>query len=377
MQEGWECKKCHNVYSPNTPFCLYCWFQNQKKSEINIPDAISIDTNTDKQLIITDTLLNNNLNEKNITIAEKVEKASKETVNIRSINNSDIYTNKNLDLDFINISIPVLNKQPNFPKSERFPDTKIYLGGIAHSKERAINRKFRIPYVLDSIIDLPIRPSELVRKYFDYLKLNNTEYLLDSGAFSYMNNPKKSFDLKSHIQKYCFYINEFDIKDFIELDLDVFMNLDEIENIRRKIYLETHKQPIIVYHPERGYDYWINMCKENEFIAIGGLVVDKETNTPERQKRLFDMCEEAHMYGTRVHGLGFTPLSLLNSHSMFFDTVDSTTWNATKRGSSVMLNEKGEIIKIAPIPAFSAMESQEKDLEVWAKFSENYRGAYK
>lgn len=56
-----------------------------------------------------------------------------------------------------------------------------------------------------------------------------------------MNRPKKSFNLKDHLKQYCYYINEFDLTNFIELDLDVFMSIEEVENIRKKIYLETHK----------------------------------------------------------------------------------------------------------------------------------------
>lgn len=24
VQQGWECPKCHRIYSPNQSFCLYC-----------------------------------------------------------------------------------------------------------------------------------------------------------------------------------------------------------------------------------------------------------------------------------------------------------------------------------------------------------------
>lgn len=24
IQQGWECPKCHRIYSPTQPFCLYC-----------------------------------------------------------------------------------------------------------------------------------------------------------------------------------------------------------------------------------------------------------------------------------------------------------------------------------------------------------------
>ncbi len=355
MQQGWECQKCHNVYSPTTPFCLYCWFQSQS-TPIQTFTPIEPTPKPEPE-------------PEPIQIVEEISPPPPP-----SSEHALIRQNKNLILPHIDLTIPVLNKKPDVPQSKNYPDTKIYLGGIGHSKERAVKRHFRIPYILDSIIDLPSRPSGLVRKYFDYVKDNKIEYLLDSGAFSYMNNPKKAFDLATHLEQYCYYINEFDIKDFVELDLDVFMSLEEVENIRRKIYLETHKQPIVVFHQERGADYWKKMCCENEFVAIGGLVTGNNWNSIDGQKVLSDMCDEAHMYGTRVHGLGFTPLTLLNAHTMFFDTVDSTSWNFTKRGCTAAIGEHGELLKLEGTNFFSATEGQENDLRVWAEFATNYRG---
>lgn len=117
------------------------------------------------------------------------------------------------------------------------------------------------------------------------------------------------------------------------------------------------------------------MCKENDYVAIGGLVTGVEQNTTERFKRLSLLCDEAHSYNTRVHGLGFTPLALLNSHTMFFDTVDSTTWNTTKRGKSTIIDENGHLKKIPARDLFSAADGQEEDLYAWATFSHNYYGA--
>lgn len=347
MQEGWRCPQCNNIYAPNTAFCIFCWMSHQSHQS-HEPLAIQ----------------ENKIEQKNVNL----------------IKNSNtflpILDNKDLSLEKINIELPILNKESTIPIADTWPDTKIYLGGMAGSKERTINRKFKIPYILDSIIDLPIQPSILVKKYFDYIKSNDIKYMLDSSAFSYMNNPKKSLKLTELLDKYCYYINEFDIKDFFELDLDVFMSLDEVENIRKKIYLETHKLPIIVYHENRGHDYWIKMCKENEFIAIGGIVTSKKGNDPTYQKILLDLCDEAHSYGTKVHGLGFTPLNLLNQHTMFFDTVDSTTWNGAKFGNHYTLNEKNELVKNNILrDTFSTTEAQDEDLKVWSTFASKYQGA--
>ena len=366
MQEGWECKKCHNVYSPNTPFCLYCWFQQNMSKETNVEIA-----NTE---VVVEPVqpLKNNIQVEQKPILETTNNES--SIDRLNLSVEEMRNNKDLTLDTVDITIPTLNKEPIYPLSDKFPDTKIFLAGMGHSKERSINRTFIIPYILDSIIDFPTQPSKLVRQYFDYIKKNNIEHLMDSGAFSYMNRPKKSFNLKDHLKQYCYYINEFDLINFIELDLDVFMSISEVENIRKKIYLETHKQPIIVYHGERGHDYWINMCKENDYVAIGGLVTSNEQNTPERFEKLSLLCDEAHSYNTRVHGLGFTPLALLNSHTMFFDTVDSTSWNTTKHGQSTIINAKGQLEKIPQKDLFSASDGQEEDLYAWATFAANYKG---
>ena len=357
MEQGWQCPKCNNIYAPNTPFCLYCWFQSQKASPVNHNFNSLILQSQQEKITQNDKDVSDNIDEK------------------KSIINYELQANKDLTLEPIDITIPVLNKKSDAPLPNKWPDTKIFLGGIGHSKERAINRKFIVPYILDSIFDFPVQPSKLVRQYFDYIKTNKIEYLLDSGAFSYMNNPKKTFNLKNHLKQYCYYINEFDIKNFFELDLDIFMSLEEIENVRRKIFLETHKQPIIVFHQERKAAYWTKMCKENAFIAIGGLVTGNNWYSAEGQRTLLEMCDEAHSYGTLVHGLGFTPLTLLNSHTMFFDTIDSTTWNVTKRGCTAEIGENGNLLKLDGTNYFSAVEGQEHDLEVWAQFALNYRGA--
>lgn len=360
MQESWECHKCHNVYAPNVPFCLYCWFQNQTTNNSLLKTQDS-----------TEDIVLNDINK--TSIDNKVEEEEQDLKDTQA-SNMTILQNKNLIIESCNIQIPVLNKSPTQPLPNKWPDTKIFLTGIGHAKDRALNRQFKIPYVLDSIMDFPAIPSALVKKYFNYMKNNCKDYLLDSGAFSYMNNPKKSLNLEELIKKYCFYINEFDITHFFELDLDLFLSLEDVENIRRRIYLETHKKPIIVFHTERGREYWTRMCKENDFIAIGGIASGK-AYTPADYQQFLELCDEAHLYGTMVHGLGFTPLSLLNSHTMFFDTVDSTSWNFAKRGSTAQINEKGEIIKVPLTPFFTTVDAQENDLQAWVQFINQYYGA--
>lgn len=358
MQEGWECHKCHNVYAPNVPFCLYCWFQQQNST-----------TSTIDSIILTEHDTETNINKKNNEI-ENQNIISNDLI----LPQAEINLNKQVETPNIDIIIPTLKKDPVYPVLNKWPDTKIYLSGIGHSKERAIKRTFKIPYILDSVMDFPIKPSSLVQKYFDYIKKSNSDFLLDSGAFTLMRNKHKQYDINDLISKYCFYINEFDIQNFFELDLDELMPIEDVENLRKKIYLETHKKPILVWHKERKREYWTRMCKENDFIAIGGMAHKNSEKVAVDIDLYQGMVDEAHTYNTKVHGLGFTPLEMLNAHTIFFDTVDSTTWNGNRRGISFIL-EDNKLKKIPLRNVFLSSDGIEEDLEAWANFSTNYYGA--
>ena len=52
-----------------------------------------------------------------------------------------------------------------------------------------------------------------------YLSEDCKMFLLDSGAFTFMNSNKKNEDIKSYLDSYIDFINKYDIKYFFELDL--------------------------------------------------------------------------------------------------------------------------------------------------------------
>lgn len=41
VQQGWQCPKCHRIYSPSTPMCFYCYQEEPTNS-------YSIETTTTK-----------------------------------------------------------------------------------------------------------------------------------------------------------------------------------------------------------------------------------------------------------------------------------------------------------------------------------------
>ena len=151
-----------------------------------------------------------------------------------------------------------------------------------------------------------------------------TFFLADSGAFTFMNNTKKgqNVDFDSYVDKYIDFINKWDIKYFFELDIDVVVGIQEVERLRKKIEDGTGKKPIPVWHKSRGKDYFIKMCQDYDYVAIGGIVT-KEIKPSDY--RYFDwFIDVAHKNGCKIHGLGLTSMSALIKYR--FDSVDSTNW---------------------------------------------------
>jgi len=94
--------------------------------------------------------------------------------------------------------------------------------------------------------------------------------------------------------------------------------------------------PIPVWHKTRGREEWTNMCKNYDMIAIGG-IASREILPSEAVQLITELCDEAHSYGTKVHGLGFALLDLLNNFIMPCDTIDTTSWNHARRCKHCLL----------------------------------------
>lgn len=97
--------------------------------------------------------------------------------------------------------------------------------------------------------------------------------MLDSGAFSYINSKNtNNVNWDEYIESYAEFINNHNIKLFMELDIDSVVGIKEVERLRNKLERLTNKQCIPVWHKSRGKDYWLKMIKEYDYVAIGGIV---------------------------------------------------------------------------------------------------------
>lgn len=155
-------------------------------------------------------------------------------------------------------------------------------------------------------------------------------FLLDSGAFTFMNTAKGKVNWNNYIDKYISFINQNDVQYYFELDIDAIVGYEEVKRIRAKIERETGKKSIPVWHKSRGIEEYKKLVNEYDYIAIGGFAINdiKRNEYPIIRK----MVQYAYNKGVKVHGLGFTSKDLLNYK---FYSVDSTSWQSSMRFGSI------------------------------------------
>ena len=97
----------------------------------------------------------------------------------------------------------------------------------------------------------------------DYVKNNfsSEDFLLDSGAFTFMNQKSKKINFEQYIEQYIEFINKYDIKYFFELDVDVIFGHEKVKEIRKYIEQKTNKKTIPVWHKSRGIEEYIKFSK--------------------------------------------------------------------------------------------------------------------
>lgn len=199
---------------------------------------------------------------------------------------------------------------------------KIYLAGVAPWRDGGGYDKVIAeskPYILESFY-YSNADTERLLPYFG-------DFLLDSGAFTFMSNCKNNVNWNEYIERYCHFINKNKIDKFFELDIDSVVGYDKVKELRRSIESKTNKQVIPVWHKSRGKDEFIRMCDEYPYVAIGGIVTKEITR--EQYKYFPWFINEAHKRNCKIHGLGFTSLDGILKYK--FDTVDSTAWTTGNR----------------------------------------------
>lgn len=238
----------------------------------------------------------------------------------------------------------------------------IYLAGTSTLKNHLdVIKKGK--YFLESFYT--IKPWQL-----DYL-LSAEDFLLDSGAFTFMNGCNGRVDFEKYVDEYAEFVNRYKIQKFFELDIESVVGWNEYEKLNERLKLKTHTLPIPVFHKERGKEWFLKTVREYPYIAYGGIAIDRKAMLKKQLDIIPWFIKEAHKQKCKIHGLGFTSTSLFKK--IRFDTVDSTTWSMGGRmGNLCFMTNHGEMRQYYP----SKNRKKPKDTEQlnifnylqWCKF---------
>lgn len=201
------------------------------------------------------------------------------------------------------------------------------------------------PQLFEDLTPLYILESFYYIQDWQIKRLNDWEmFLLDSGAFTFMNSSKKEVNWNKYVDRYIDFINENNIEHFFELDIDSVVGYDRVKELRERLETGTGKKCIPVWHISRGVMEYKRHVSDYDYIAIGGLVTKEITRKsfPHLKKLVF----YAKQHNTKVHGLGFTGKDAL--HYGFY-SVDSTSWLSASRFGTLQYFDGRKMVAV-PTP---------------------------
>lgn len=199
--------------------------------------------------------------------------------------------------------------------------------------------------MLQTFYDVKKMNREVIKYMFDTCN----DFLLDSGAFSFMNSGVR-VDLAAYIEQYINFINKHNIEKYFELDLYTVENIGIENTLKIREYIETNtgKKSIPVFHACMGMKMFRELCEKYDYIGIGSSAVTKECRWVRNKNVLKQVVKIANSYGTKVHGLGYTRRENINKTEIPFYSVDSISWTLNTGFGYEYYVKHGNILRMHP-----------------------------
>ena len=206
---------------------------------------------------------------------------------------------------------------------------KLFISSVIYNRQPF--EKFKNSNMCDW---LPLQNLHILESFYN-VNSGDTEYysscgdfLLDSGAFSFMNRSgSKNIDIKNYTVKYGEFVKKNNIDNFIELDIDGVFGIDVYKDCLYRLQDITGKDPLRVFHPWRGKEYFDELVKIKKRICVGSIAVKL---IKQDDFYIFDyLLKKAHENNCQVHGLGVGSINTIRKYN--FDSVDSASWLTSVR----------------------------------------------
>lgn len=258
------------------------------------------------------------------------------------------------------------NGRRDFLLEERIErELRVYLAGVAYENQASAIEQLKIKQPLPAILESFYYADEVVEKLIPFYK----DFLLDSGAYTYMAGNGAAVNWEEYIDRYADFIVRNKVKKFIELDIDAIVGYEEVKRLRKLLIQKTNAQPIPVWHKTRGKEEFLRMCDEFSYVAIGGLVTKEIKKTEYKFFPWF--IKHAHKKGAKIHGLGLTNFEAMERYR--FDSVDSSSWTSGNRFGHVCKFNGRRVVNI-PTPENKKISDSRllaiNNFNEWVKFAD-------
>lgn len=164
---------------------------------------------------------------------------------------------------------------------------ELYLSGSMTNDEYTQMEEQGVLFLLQTFYEMKSWKEEKVNRTLNCCDT----FMLDSGAFTFMNSGKK-VHWKTYVDEYIEFINKYDIQHFIELDLYEVLGAEKTEKIRRYIEHHTGKKPIPVYHGTMPVSYFRMLCQKYPYVAVsatGTIESSKWTKNKQALKQIISL----------------------------------------------------------------------------------------
>lgn len=236
---------------------------------------------------------------------------------------------------------------------------KVYLAGSGDTPWHRM--KFYDFYRLDSFLTVKGSEDEIHRF---------KGYMLDSGAFSFIMGTAAAskIDWERYAREYANFVKFNNIPLYVELDIDEYLGLDEVERLRGILTKQVGWSPLPVWHVNRGYDYWLKMVTDYDYVCFGSFL--SEALDPKKFIYIKQFLNDAEKKDCKVHGLGFTRGDWMQK--LPFYSVDSSSWSAGVRFGLYSKFENGKIVMHKKPPGTRIKNRRAlamHDFKEWLKFA--------
>lgn len=202
------------------------------------------------------------------------------------------------------------------------------------------------------------------------LRFNSKGHLIvDSGAFSFMNGKDISEkELDQYCREYVSFIKKYHIKYFVEMDIDAVLGYEKALDYRNYIENGVGQRCIPIFHKSRGKQEFIKMVQQYKYAGIGGIAI--KNIKPKEFVYFKQLNEFAKYYGCKLHAMGFTPTTNLNSYGFY--SSDSSSWCSGVRFGTVY-NFNGSAVKQLRRPKGYRLKTSRKSTQnhnwlEWCKY---------